>query len=143
LSVFVRPEIKSLKDLVDKKVNFNTQGTAAAYSGPLIFSWLGLDVEKMFIPHPSALEQMRRSAMAAVVFVTSKPIDAFVRCKWEPGFKFLPVDYGPKFEDYYDNPTTSRRYRVLAYQSGDLCRRPSATNPRPPHKVFIGLTVTC
>jgi TRAP-type uncharacterized transport system substrate-binding protein len=101
LHIFVRPEIKSLQDLVGKKVNFNTQGTAAAYSGPLIFSRLGLDVEKMFIPHPAALEQMRRGAIAAVVFVTSKPIDAFVRGKWEKGFKFLPVDYGPKFEDYY------------------------------------------
>jgi TRAP-type uncharacterized transport system substrate-binding protein len=101
LHIFVRPEIKSLQDLVGKKVNFNTQGTAAAYSGPLIFSRLGINVEKMFIPHPVALEQMRRGEIASVVFVTSKPIDAFARRKWEEGFKFLPVEYGPKFEDYY------------------------------------------
>jgi TRAP-type uncharacterized transport system substrate-binding protein len=101
LHIFVRPEIKSLQDLEGKKVNFNTQGTAAAYSGPLIFSRLGLNVEKMFIPHPVALEQMRRGEIASVVFVTSKPVDAFVRGKWEEGFKFLPVEYGPKFEDYY------------------------------------------
>jgi TRAP-type uncharacterized transport system substrate-binding protein len=54
LHIFVRPEIQSLNDLVGKKVNFNTQGTAAAYSGPLIFSRLGLDVEKTFIPHQIA-----------------------------------------------------------------------------------------
>ena len=101
LHIFVRPEIQSLSDLVGKKVNFNTQGTAAAYSGPLIFSRLGLDVEKMFIPHPLALEQMRRGEIAGVVFVTSKPVDAFVKGKWEEGFKFLPVEYGSKFEDYY------------------------------------------
>src|SRR5450432_3352057 len=101
LHIFVRPEIKSLADLAGKKVNFNTQGTAAAYSGPLIFSRLGLDVEKMFIPHPVALEQMKRGEISGVVFVTSKPVDAFVKGKWEEGFKFLPVEYGPKFEDYY------------------------------------------
>src|SRR5216684_4272721 len=101
LHIFVRPEIKSLQDLVGKKVNFNTQGTAAAYSGPMIFSRLGINVEKMFIPHPAALEQMRRGEIASVVFVTSKPVDAFVRGKWEEGFKFLPVEYGSKFEDYY------------------------------------------
>jgi TRAP-type uncharacterized transport system substrate-binding protein len=101
LHIFVRPEIRSLSDLTGKKVNFNTQGTAAAYSGPLIFSRLGLDVEKMFIPHPVALEQMRRGEIAGVVFVTSKPVDAFVKGKWEEGFKFLPVEYGSKFEDYY------------------------------------------
>jgi TRAP-type uncharacterized transport system substrate-binding protein len=101
LHIFVRPEIKSLADLAGKKVNFNTQGTAAAYSGPLIFSRLGVDVDKRFIPHPLALEQMKRGEIAAVVFVTSKPVDAFVKGKWEEGYKFLPVEFGPKFEDYY------------------------------------------
>lgn len=36
LHVFVRPEIQGLANLAGKKVNFNTLGTAAAYSGPLI-----------------------------------------------------------------------------------------------------------
>jgi TRAP-type uncharacterized transport system substrate-binding protein len=103
LHVFVRPEIKSLQDLAGKKVNFNTLGTAAAYSGPLIFSRLGINVDKTFLPHPVALQQMRSGEgdMAAVVFVTSKPVDAFVRGKWEPGFRFLPVSYDKRFEDYY------------------------------------------
>src|SRR6478735_7822444 len=101
LHIFVRPEIRSLEELKGKKVNFNTQGTAAAYSGPLIFSRLGLNVEKMFIPHQVALEQMKRGDISAVVFVTSKPVDAFLKGRWEPGFKFLPVEYDAKFEDYY------------------------------------------
>ena len=101
LHIFVRPEIKSMADLAGKKVNFNTQGTAAAYTGPLIFSRLGIAVEKTFIPHPVALEQMKRGEIAGVVFVTSKPVDAFVKGKWDEGFKFLPVEFGPKFEDYY------------------------------------------
>ena len=101
LHIFVRPEIQNLNDLVGKKVNFNNKGTAAAYSGPLIFSRLGLDVEQTFIPHQFALEQMRKGEMAAVVFITSKPVDAFVRGRWDPGFKFLPVPYESKLEDYY------------------------------------------
>ncbi len=101
LHIFVRPEIRSLQDLAGKKVNFNTLGTAAAYSGPLIFSRLGVDVEKTFIPHQVALQQMRKGEMAAVVFITSKPVDAFLRGQWEPGFRFLPVPYDSKFEDYY------------------------------------------
>jgi TRAP-type uncharacterized transport system substrate-binding protein len=101
LHIFVRPEIHSLADLAGKKVNFNTAGTAAAYSGPLIFSRLNIDVDKQFIPHPVALEQLKRGEIAAVVFVTSKPVDAFVKTKWEEGFKFLPVEFGPKFQDYY------------------------------------------
>jgi hypothetical protein len=95
LHVFVRPEIKTLADLKGKKVNFNTPGTAAAYSGPLIFQRLKLDVDKTFIPHQIALEQMRtgQNDMAAVVFITSKPIEAFQRAHWDPGFKFLSVDF--------------------------------------------------
>lgn len=101
LHIFVRPEIQSLQDLAGKKVNFNSLGTAAAYSGPLIFSRLGINVEKTFIPHQVALQQMRKGEMAAVVFITSKPVDAFQRGQWESGYKFLPVTYDGKFEDYY------------------------------------------
>lgn len=101
LHIFVRPEIQNVQDLAGKKVNFNTQGTAAAYSGPLILSRLGIDVQKRFIPHQVALEQMRKGEMDAVVFISSKPIEPFVRGHWDPGFKFLPVPYDAKFEDYY------------------------------------------
>ncbi len=102
MHVLVRPEINSLKDLAGKKVNFNTLGTTAAYSGPLVFSRLGIDIEKTFIPHQLALQRMRSgSDIAAVVFVTSKPVDAFQRNQWEGGFRFLPVPYEARFEDYY------------------------------------------
>src|SRR5262245_24963961 len=86
LHVFVRPEIRSLADLAGKKVNFNTRGTAAAFTGPMIFSRLNVAIQETFIPHPLALEQMRRGEMAAVVFITSKPIDAFLKGKWDEGF---------------------------------------------------------
>jgi len=101
LHIFVRPEIRSLSDLAGKTVNFNTKGTAAAYSGPLIFGRLRLEVNQTFIPHQVALEQMRKGEIAAVVFVTSKPVDAFVRGRWDSGFKFLSIPYDSRFEDYY------------------------------------------
>jgi hypothetical protein len=64
---------------------------------------LGIAIDKTFIPHPLALQQMRKGEndMAAVVFITSKPIDAFLRGQWDEGFKFLPVSYDTRFEDYY------------------------------------------
>jgi hypothetical protein len=101
LHIFVRSEINALADPAGKKVNFNTQGTATAHPGSLIFSRLGIDVEKMFIPHPVALEKMRNGEIDAVVLITTKPLDVFVKRQWDEGFKFLPVEYGPKFQDYY------------------------------------------
>jgi len=114
LHIFVRPEINSLSDLKGKKVNFNTAGTAAAYSGPLLFERLKLDVEKTFIPHQVALEQMKagKDDMKAVVFITSKPIDAFVSGRWDTGFKFLPVPY-EDFGFYLPSALTSRDYPRL------------------------------
>ncbi len=114
LHIFVRPGINSLDDLKGKKVNFNTPGTTAAYSGPLIFQKLKLDVDKTFIPHQIALEQMRagQGDIAAVVFLTSKPIDAFLRGKWGPGFKFLPVPF-EDFDLYLPSTLTSSDYPGL------------------------------
>jgi hypothetical protein len=57
--------------------------------------------------------------MAAVVFVTSKPIDAFARGKWESGFKFLPVemaDYG----FYLPSTLTSADYPQLIQPGRDI-----------------------
>jgi hypothetical protein len=117
LHILVRPEIRTLADLRGKKVNFNTPGTSAAYSGPLIFDRLRLQVDRTFIPHPIALEQMRRGEgdIAAVVFVTSKPVDAFTRGRWEPGFRFLPVDIldGDFADIYMPSALTSRDYPLL------------------------------
>ena len=124
LHIFVRPEIRSLADLNGKRVNFNTPGTTAAYSGPLIFDRLKLDVEKTFIPHPAALEQMRRGegGIAAVVFITSKPVDAFLRGRWDPGFRFLPVDIvDADFSDFYlPSALTSRDYPQLIPEDQDV-----------------------
>jgi TRAP-type uncharacterized transport system substrate-binding protein len=124
LHIFVRPEIRSLADLNGKKVNFNTPGTTAAYSGPLIFDRLKLDVEKTFIPHPAALEQMRRGEgdIAAVVFITSKPVDAFLRGRWDPGFKFLPVDImEADFVNFYiPSVLTSKDYPQLIPEGQDV-----------------------
>ena len=121
LHIFVRPEITSLSDLKGKKVNFNTPGTAAAYSGPLIFEKLKLDVQKTFIPHQIALEQMKAGTedMKAVVFITSKPVDAFLRGKFEPGFKFLPVPF-EDFGFYLPSALTNKDYPQLVPAGQDI-----------------------
>ena len=52
-AAYLRPSRdQSLQDLAGKKVNFNTPGTAAAYSGPLIFSRLGHQHHEDLHPAP-------------------------------------------------------------------------------------------
>jgi TRAP-type uncharacterized transport system substrate-binding protein len=100
--VFVRPEIKSLEDLAGKAVNFNTKGTAAAHTGPILFERLGIKIDAHFEPHPKVMAELAKNdKFAAVVFVSSKPLDPFVKRKWPEGFKFLPVPLTEKLEEYY------------------------------------------
>jgi TRAP-type uncharacterized transport system substrate-binding protein len=99
--LFVRPEINSVQDLTGKVVNFNTQGTAAAYSGPIVFKQLGIDIKATFIPHNIAMEKMKQSdEVAATFWISSKPLAPFLKGKFPTGFKFLPIDYSDKLEYY-------------------------------------------
>jgi TRAP-type uncharacterized transport system substrate-binding protein len=99
--VFVRPEIKSLQDLAGKVVNFNTAGTAANFSGPIIFKQLGIDVKATFIPHNIAMEKMKQGEeVAATFWISSKPLAPFLKGKFPEGFKFLPIEYSEKLEYY-------------------------------------------
>lgn len=100
--ILVRPEINSLQDLKGKPVNFNSAGTAAAYSGPLIFKRLGIQVQEKFDPHPVAMREMRTSNKYAGTFwVTTKPIEPLAKGDFPPGFKLLTVPYTKELEDLY------------------------------------------
>lgn len=101
LHIFVRPEIKSLADLAGKAINFNTEGTAAAYSGPIIFERLGIKIDARFDPHSVAMQEMRKSdKYAATVWVSSKPLAPFLKGQWPEGYKFISVPYTDSL-DYY------------------------------------------
>ncbi len=102
LQIFVRPEIKSINDLAGKLVNFNSQGTAAAYSGPLIFKRLGINVIEAFDPHPVVMRDFRSSdKYAATVWVTTKPVGGIAQADWPAGFKLITVPYTRELEELY------------------------------------------
>ena len=112
--IYVRPEIKAFEDLVGKKVGFNTVGSAANYTGGIVFDRLGIKVERVFQNNALALEAMRRGELAGIVHVVGKPNELFAKFKPEPGFHFLPVEFGSKFEDYYiPTDLTSKDYPNL------------------------------
>jgi TRAP transporter TAXI family solute receptor len=99
--IFARPEIKTIKDLAGKKVNFNTKGSAANYTGGVVFDRLGVKVERLFQNNAIAVEGMRKGEIAAIVHVVGKPNDLFAKLKPEPGFHFLAVEFTDTFQDYY------------------------------------------
>jgi TRAP-type uncharacterized transport system substrate-binding protein len=112
--IYVRPEIKTFEDLVGKKVGFNTVGSAANYTGGIVFDRLGIKVQRVFQNNALAIEAMRRGELAGIVHVVGKPNELFAKLKPEPGFHFLPLEFGPKFEDYYiPSELTSKDYPNL------------------------------
>lgn len=46
-------------------------------------------------------EMAKSDKFAAVVFVSAKPLDPFVKRSWPEGFRFLPVPLTEKLEEYY------------------------------------------
>lgn len=115
LHVFAGPDIKTMKDLEGKTVNFNTVGTAAAYSGPIIFKQLGINIDAQFIPHSEAMASMNKGEkkFAATVWISSKPLAPFLKGKFPPGFKFLPVEYTDKLEYYFPAYLETKDYPAL------------------------------
>lgn len=99
--IYVRPEIKTIQDLAGKKVGFNTVGSAANYTGGIVFDRLGVKTQQVFQNNALALEAMRKGELAGIVHVVGKPNDLFSKFKPEPGFHFLPVEFTEKFQDYY------------------------------------------
>lgn len=120
--ILARPEIKSIEDLAGKVVNFNTKGTSAAFTGPVIFDRLGIKIKKTFVPHPVAMQQMKKSdKYAAVVFVTAKPVRPLVKKKWPEGFRLLSVPYSEKVADYFlPAVLNAKDYPDLIAQGGSV-----------------------
>jgi TRAP-type uncharacterized transport system substrate-binding protein len=101
LYVFARPEIATVNDLEGKTVSLGTKGGSATTTGPIVFERLGVHPDLVYINNTIALEKMKSGEIAAIVSTGGKPNDLFVKLKPEPGFHFIPIEFGPKFADYY------------------------------------------
>jgi TRAP-type uncharacterized transport system substrate-binding protein len=119
--VFVRPEIKTLRDLDGKKVGFNTKGSAANLTGKIVFERLNINVQPVFVNNSIGIEQMKAGKLAGIVHAVGKPNGLFARLKPEPGFHFLPVKFGANFADYYmPSELTSEDYPNIIRQGESI-----------------------
>ncbi len=103
--LLARSDIARIEDLAGKKVGFHVKGSGPSVTGPMIFERLGVKVEPVFINHTFAIEKMRSGEIAAIFQLGAKPQDLLVKLKPDPGLHFVPINWGPKFSDYY-LPTT-------------------------------------
>jgi len=99
--VLARSGINSLQDLAGKKVGFHIKGSGPSVTGPMIFERLGIKVEPVYLNHTLAIERMKNGEIAAIFQLGAKPNDFLAKLKPEPGMRFLPLNWGQKFSDYY------------------------------------------
>jgi TRAP-type uncharacterized transport system substrate-binding protein len=99
--VLARGDIKSVEDLAGKKVGFHAKGSGPSVTGPMVFERLGIQVEPVYINHTLAIEKMKTGEIAAIFQLGAKPNDLLAKLKPAPGFHFVPLNWGPKFADYY------------------------------------------
>jgi TRAP-type uncharacterized transport system substrate-binding protein len=85
-------DIKSLRDLEGKKVNFFKKGSSTHYVCEAIFRLLNINVEPVYLDQATANAMLKTGEIAAAARFAGAPHGAFVDFKAEDNLHFLPVD---------------------------------------------------
>ena len=101
LHILARDNIQSLQDLRGKKVNFGPAGTGASLTGTIVFQRLGIDVDQVLIPQPSALQKLESGEIDAIARVIPKPVDFFSKIPPNSGLHLVNIPFTKMFEDHY------------------------------------------
>ena len=101
LHILARDNVQSLEDLRGKKVNFGPAGTGASLTGNIVFQRLGIDVNQVLIPQPSALQKLQSGEIDAIARVIPKPIEFFSKIPPNSGLHLVNIPFTKMFEDHY------------------------------------------
>lgn len=112
--ILARPEIKELKDLDGKAVNYSDAGSGAQLSAQLMFEGFGIKPKEVNMGQADAIEKMKRGEVFATVCTCLKPLRPYQGVPKELGFRLLsiPLD-GPMAEDYVPATFTHADYPNL------------------------------
>lgn len=112
--ILARPEIKELKDLDGKAVNYSDAGSGAQLSAQLMFEGFGIKPKEVNMGQADAIEKMKRGEVFATVCTCLKPLRPYQAVPKELGFRLLsiPLD-GPMAEDYVPATFTNADYPNL------------------------------
>jgi uncharacterized protein len=89
--LLARPEIKTVSDLVDKKVNVDLRGAGTAITAARLFDLLRISVATTNDDQQVGLDKLRRGDLSAIAFVTAKPAPIFRELNGQEGLHFLAI----------------------------------------------------
>lgn len=90
--VLARNDIKSYADLRGKKVNFNLKDSQTDVTADVVFTGLGIDVQRSYYDNDEAIRRLRDGEISAMIVLTGAPQVALAKLKAEDGVHFLPLD---------------------------------------------------
>ena len=101
IHILAGPGIASVQELDGKAVNVDLPGSGTAMTASLIFDALGIRVQERNAPQDSALDQLRRGEIAALVYVAGKPARLFSAIRPDEGLRLLPLPAEATLLDTY------------------------------------------
>jgi uncharacterized protein len=117
LHLLARPEIKSIADLANRKVNIDLRGSGTAITAKRLFDLLRLTVTTANDAQEVALEKLRNGDIAALAFVAGKPAPLFHSLNGGEGLHFLAFPFSSAVtERYVPTRLTARDYPGLVPQ---------------------------
>jgi TRAP transporter TAXI family solute receptor len=101
IHILGRPGIASLTDLAGRTVNFGPEGSGSAITAASLFKALGIEVERLTLGEPAAIERLKRGAISAAVVVGGKPMPLIRGLAAGSGLHFVPVPFSAALEAAY------------------------------------------
>jgi uncharacterized protein len=91
LHILVGSDIRSIDDLSRKKVNFGLRDSGTFTTAMAVFRAKGIEPDVSTLPHPVALDRLRRGEISALAYVATKPSRLFQDIRPEENLHFLPI----------------------------------------------------
>ncbi len=91
LHVLAGPDIQSIDDLRGKKVNFGPHDSGTYTTATAVFKAFGIEPDVTNVPHPLALDKLRRGEISALVYVATKPSRLFQDIRPDENLHFLTI----------------------------------------------------
>jgi uncharacterized protein len=115
MHLVVNAQIKNIKQLAGKKVNFAEVNSGTQFSSRIIFRLLGIPVEEVNMGQADALVKIKSGEIAGTVFIVGRPAAVLAKLPNDPDVRLLAVPYTAELEanSYFPSKLTSQDYPGL------------------------------
>lgn len=99
--IITKTNVKNIRELEGKKVNFWHKGSATDMTGSTLFKILGINVIPVHMDQQLAIEKVKSGELIANMLLVGKPSKRFANITPSDGLKLLPVKFEGKLTEIY------------------------------------------